>query len=239
MKKIITLFFAILIAVSMLGGCGNEEKPKNKETEPFFEEHNLNENLLVNGEKATLEGGVGYFYDDFSKYYTGPATWTVEQGDTVKLEGGLKELHFTVVCSFKKSDVEGMPQNIKATCSSDLYDYYTGIYLADKHNVGNKEHSDNKFSYTYDVEGKEITVDFSYSVKWKNYSGAPDNVMTKEYIVRCPEDYDGIVFCAIAQPDNIEDFKAKRALEDGVDAYKPITECKYVDAHRTLRCRIR
>ena len=58
-------------------------------------------------------------------------------------------------------------------------------------------------------------------------------VLTKSYAVYLPEDYDGLVFAAEAQPDNYKD-SAKRMQLDSISPEAALMDIDTVDPYRSL-----
>lgn len=57
-------------------------------------------------------------------------------------------------------------------------------------------------------------IEFFFSTDWNMSSTSDDKIFTKSYVVYLPEDYDGLVFAAQAQPDNYADAMALDNLEN-------------------------
>ena len=58
-------------------------------------------------------------------------------------------------------------------------------------------------------------------------------MLTKHYVITMPEDYDGLLFAAFAEPDNYRD-SAKRMQLDSICPGDPLLDCETLDPARAL-----
>lgn len=82
-------------------------------------------------------------------------------------------------------------------------------------------------------EGQLYSAAYGYSTNWQYNVGDWAQVLTKSYAVYLPEDYDGLVFAAEAQPDNYKD-SAKRMQLDSISPEASLMDIDTVDPYRSL-----
>lgn len=98
---------------------------------------------------------------------------------------------------------------------------------------GSSDRGDNYYVHTVERDGVSSTIEFSYSTDWQYNVGDWAQVLTKSYVVYMPEDYDGLVFAAEAQPDNYKD-SAKRMQLDSIAPEAAIMDIPTLDPHGNL-----
>ena len=112
---------------------------------------------------------------------------------------GIREIQFDAVCYIPDSSIPYFGQTYETYISSELYDAYTGTWLTASTARGDTGRDKNHYYHT---------------VYWNMSSTSDDKIFTKSYVVYLPEDYDGLVFAAQAQPDNYADAMALDNLEN-------------------------
>ena len=70
--------------------------------------------------------------------------------------------------------------------NSELYDYYTGMWLTASSAYNNTERGDNHYIHTVTWNGETYEIEFFYSTSWEK-TGDWSNVLTKSYVVYLPE----------------------------------------------------
>ena len=107
---------------------------------------------------------------------------------SVRLEhngGGTKTYYITT--SIALEDEPGMNSLF---FSGGLADFYSGVRFHEKETTGDETYSSSQvFSYA----GEEYQLDYTVSVYWR-YVDANTTTCNVDYIVTCPEDYDGLVY---------------------------------------------
>ena len=116
---------------------------------------------------------------------------------------------------------------------SELYDFCTGMWLTIATAYGNSQRGDNYYLHTVSWQGNSYLIEFAYSTNWQYNVGDWAQVLTKSYAVYLPEDYDGLVFAAEAQPDNYKG-SAKRMQLDSISPEASLMDIDTVDPYRSL-----
>ena len=116
---------------------------------------------------------------------------------------------------------------------SELYDAYSGVWLTAATAYGSSDRGDNYYVHTVERDGVSSTIEFAYSTDWQYNVGDWAQVLTKSYVVYMPEDYDGLVFAAEAQPDNYKD-SAKRMQLGSIAPEAAIMDIPTLDPHGNL-----
>ena len=81
--------------------------------------------------------------------------------------------------------------------------------------------------------GRQYEIEFFYSTDWKNDVGDWGKVLTKSYVVYLPEDYDGLILAAQAQPGSYKESQ-KRDQLDSICPEANIMRCETVDPRTSL-----
>ena len=79
---------------------------------------------------------------------------------------------------------------------------------------GDTSRADHHYYHTVYWNDNAYDIEFFFSTDWNMSSTSDDKIFTKSYVVYLPEDYDGLVFAAQAQPDNYADAMALDNLEN-------------------------
>lgn len=202
---------------------------------PYFEEHDLNMNALVDGGSYVLRNGVCSYHGLGDGYAVGDVYWEVSKTRD-ETHDGMREIEFDAYCFIPEDSVPYFTTEYISVTNSELYDYYTGMWFTASSAYSNTERADNHYIHTVEWNGKSYEIEFFYSTSWEKVDGW-DNVLTKSYVVYLPEDYDGLVLAAEPQPDNYRD-TAKRDQLDSICPEADILNCDTVDAHNCLFFRI-
>ena len=98
---------------------------------------------------------------------------------------------------------------------------------------GNSQRGENYYLHTVSWQGNSYLIEFTYSTDWQYNVGDWAQVLTKSYSVYLPEDYDGLVFAAEAQPDNYKD-SAKRMQLDSISPEAALMDIDTVNPYSAL-----
>ena len=200
--------------------------------EPYFTRNSLEINAAVERGTFLLEDGVCSYSGLGDGYNTDDCYWEITKtGDYT--HDGIRELHFDAVCYIPEDSIPYFDQQYTTVTSSELYDFYTGMWLTTSTAYGNSQRGDNYYLHTVSWQGNSYLIEFTYSTDWQYNVGDWAQVLTKSYSVYLPEDYDGLVFAAEAQPDNYKD-SAKRMQLDSISPEASLMDIDTVDPYRSL-----
>ena len=225
--------------------------------------HEYNERLAANGDRwhmtdaqkreydetldVTGTGIMGYvtiprikvklpvYHGTSDGYAVGDVYWEVTKTRD-ETHDGMREIEFDAYCYVPDESVPAFTTEFISVTSSELYDYYTGMWFTASTAYNNTERGDNHYIHTVSWNGETYEIEFFYSTSWEK-TGDWNNVLTKSYVVYLPEGYDGLVFAAEPQPDNYRD-SGKRDQLDSICPEADILNCTTVDAHNCLFFRI-
>lgn len=179
-----------------------------------------------------LENGVVSFTDDGSLFTRGDCYWEVSKvGDYT--HDGLREIEFTAYCYVPHGALPDLADSFIFSTTSELYDFYSGMWLTASSSFQGSERADNHYLHTVEWQGERYEIEFFYSTQWEEYVDDWRAVLTKSYIVYLPEDYDGLIFAALAEPDNFED-EQRRQILDTICPEASILTCDTVDPYSNL-----
>ena len=200
--------------------------------EPYFTRNGLEINAAVEMGTFPLEDGVCSYSGLGDGYNTNDCYWEITKaGDYT--HDGIRELHFDAICYIPEDSIPYFDQQYTTVTSSELYDFYTGMWLTTSTAYGNSQRGDNYYLHTISWQGNSYLIEFAYSTDWQYNVGDWAQVLTKSYAVYLPEDYDGLVFAAEAQPDNYKD-SAKRMQLDSISPEAALIDIDTVDPYRSL-----
>ena len=200
--------------------------------EPYFTRNGLAINAAVEMGTFLLEDGVCSYAGLGDGYNTGDCYWEIiKNGDYT--HDGIRELHFDAICYVPEGSIPYFDQQYTTVTSSELYDFYTGMWLTTSTAYGNSQRGDNYYLHTVSWQGNSYLIEFAYSTDWQYNVGDWAQVLTKSYAVYLPEDYDGLVFAAEAQPDNYKD-SAKRMQLDSISPEAALMDIDTVEPYRNL-----
>ena len=201
-------------------------------SEPYFTRNGLEINAAVEMGTFLLEDGVCSYSGLGDGYSTGDCYWEItKNGDYT--HDGIRELHFDAICYIPESSIPYFDQEYITVTNSELYDFYTGMWLTTSTAYGNSQRGDNYYLHTVSWQGNSYLIEFTYSTDWQYNVGDWAQVLTKSYSVYLPEDYDGLVFAAEAQPSNYKD-TAKRMQLDSISPEAAILDLDTVDHYSGL-----
>ena len=201
-------------------------------SEPYFTRNGLEINAAVERGTFLLEDGVCSYSGLGDSYNTGDCYWEItKNGDYT--HDGIRELHFDAICYIPEGSIPYFDQQYITNTDSELYDFYTGMWLTTTTAYGNSQRGDNYYLHTVSWQGNSYLIEFAYSTNWQYNVGDWAQVLTKSYAVYLPEDYDGLVFAAEAQPDNYKD-SAKRMQLDSISPEASLMDIDTVDPYRSL-----
>ena len=165
-------------------------------------------------------------------YNTDDCYWEItKNGDYT--HDGIRELHFDAICYIPEDSIPYFSEKYITNTDSELYDFYTGMWLTTATAYGNSQRGDNYYLHTVSWQGNSYLIEFAYSTNWQYNVGDWAQVLTKSYAVYLPEDYDGLVFAAEAQPDTYKD-SAKRMQLDSISPEASLMDIDTVDPYRSL-----
>ena len=200
--------------------------------QPYFTRNGLEINAAVEMGTFPLEYGVCSYSGLGDGYNTDDCYWEITKtGDYT--HDGIRELHFDAICYIPEDSIPYFDQQYTTVTSSELYDFYTGMWLTTSTAYGNSQRGDNYYLHTISWQGNSYLIEFAYSTDWQYNVGDWAQVLTKSYAVYLPEDYDGLVFAAEAQPDNYKD-SAKRMQLDSISPEAALMDIDTVDPYRSL-----
>ena len=200
--------------------------------EPYFTRNGLAINAAVEMGTFLLEDGACSYAGLGDGYNTGDCYWEItKNGDYT--HDGIRELHFDAICYIPEGSIPYFDQEYTTVTSSELYDFYTGMWLTTSTAYGNSQRGDNYYLHTVSWQGNSYLIEFAYSTDWQYNVGDWAQVLTKSYAVYLPEDYDGLVFAAEAQPDNYKD-SAKRMQLDSISPEAALMDIDTVEPYRNL-----
>ena len=200
--------------------------------EPYFARNGLEINAAVEKGTFLLTDGVCSYSGLGDGYNTGDCYWEItKNGDYT--HDGIRELHFDAICYIPEDSIPYFSEKYIANTDSELYDFYTGMWFTTATAYGNSQRGDNYYLHTVSWQGNSYLIEFAYSTNWQYNVGDWAQVLTKSYAVYLPEDYDGLVFAAEAQPDNYKD-SAKRMQLDSISPEASLMDIDTVDPYRSL-----
>ena len=200
--------------------------------EPYFTRNGIEINAAVEMGTFPLEDGVCSYSGLGDGYNTDDCYWEITKtGDYT--HDGIRELHFDAICYIPEDSIPYFDQQYTTVTSSELYDFYTGMWLTTSTAYGNSQRGDNYYLHAISWQGNSYLIEFAYSTDWQYNVGDWAQVLTKSYAVYLPEDYDGLVFAAEAQPDNYKD-SAKRMQLDSISPEAALMDIDTVDPYRSL-----
>ena len=201
-------------------------------SEPYFPRNGLEINAAVEKGTFLLEGGVCSYSGLGDGYNTDVCYWEItKNGDYT--HDGIRELHFDAICYIPESSIPYFDQEYITVTSSELYDFYTGMWLTTSTAYGSSQRGDNYYLHTVSWQGNSCLIEFTYSTDWQYNVGDWAQVLTKSYSVYLPEDYDGLVFAAEAQPLSYKD-TAKRMQLDSISPEAAILDLDTLDPYGSL-----
>ena len=200
--------------------------------QPYFTRNGLQINAAVEMGTFLLEDGVCSYSGLGDGYNTDDCYWEiVKNGDYT--HDGIRELHFDAICYIPEGAIPYFDQQYITVTSSELYDYYTGTWLTASTAYGNSQRGENYYLYTISWQGSSYLIEFAYSTEWEYNVSDWAQVLTKSYVVYIPEDYNGLIFAAEAQPLTYKE-SAKRMQLDSICPEAAILDIDTLDPYSCL-----
>ena len=201
-------------------------------SEPYFTRTGLAVNAAVEGGTYLLKNGVSSYSGLGDGYNTDDCYWEVtKHGDYT--HDGIRELHFDAICYIPESSIPYFDQQYITVTDSELYDFYTGMWLTTATAYGSSQRGDNYYLHTVSWQGNSYLIEFTYSTDWQYNVGDWAQVFTKSYSVYLPEDYDGLIFGAQAQAGSYQEC-ARRMQLDSIAPEGVLGELDTVDPYSGL-----
>ena len=200
--------------------------------EPYFTRNGIEINAAVEMGTFPLEDGVCSYSGLGDGYNTDDCYWEITKtGDYT--HDGIRELHFDAICYIPEGAIPYFDQQYITVTSSELYDYYTGTWLTASTAYGNSQRGENYYLYTISWQGSSYLIEFAYSTEWEYNVSDWAQVLTKSYVVYIPEDYNGLIFAAEAQPLTYKE-SAKRMQLDSICPEAAIMDIDTLDPYSGL-----
>ena len=201
-------------------------------SEPCFTRNGLELNAAAEMGGYLLEDGVCSYSGLGDGYSMGDCSWELTKSYDYTHDG-IREIQFDAVCRIPEGSIPYFDQQYMIVTDSELYDFYTGMWLTAASSYGSSSRGDNYYLHTVSWRGNSYLIEFAYSTDWQYDVDGWAAVLTKSYVVYLPEDYDGLVFAAETQPDNYRD-SAKRMQLDSISPEADIMSIDTVDPYSAL-----
>lgn len=200
--------------------------------EPYFSANAIAVNATMDDGTFLLEDGVSSYAGLGENYGTGDVYWElITRGD--ETSDGVRTVTFDACCYIPLDSVGTFSKEFITVTSSELFDYYTGTWLTAATAYQDTTADENSYLHTIEYNGASYEIEFSYSTSWAGRTADWQDVLTKHYVITMPEDYDGLLFAAFAEPDNYRD-SAKRMQLDSICPGDPLLDCETLDPERAL-----
>ena len=116
--------------------------------EPYFARNGLEINAAVEMGTFLLEDGVCSYSGLGDGYNTDDCYWEItKNGDYT--HDGIRELHFDAICYIPEGSIPYFDQQYITNTDSELYDFYTGMWLTTATACGNSQRGDNYYLDVY------------------------------------------------------------------------------------------
>lgn len=204
----------------------------------YFEEGGYSFDLEMDEGRFLLENAVHYSYEDGSSYTTAYGEWALNSISDQIVNDQYRDVIFEAVCYFPTSSNPGLSGRHTVGCMSELFDYYTGEWLPMTSVSGDSTAEENTYSYTLNIDGEEVRLDYMKSLSWEHNVGDFSSILYMTITVRMPVDYDGLVFCASPSPDTYEELTAHQHEGEGYVTGMTLEACTGIDEDNALFCRI-
>lgn len=200
--------------------------------QPYFTRNALEINAAVEKGSYLLEDGVCSYAGLGDGYSTGDCYWEVTKGYD-QTHDGIREIQFDAICYIPEDSIPYFDREYVTQTDSELYDFYTGMWLTTATAYGNSQRGENYYLHTVSWQGSSSLIEFAYSTDWQYNVGDWAQVFTKSYVVYLPEDYDGLVFAAEAQPLNYNEC-AKRMQLDSISPEADVMDIETLAPYSSL-----
>ena len=204
----------------------------------YFEEGGYSFDLEMDEGRFPLENAVHYSYEDGSSYTTAYGEWALNSISDQIVNDQYRDVIFEAVCYFPTSSNPGLSGRHTVGCMSELFDYYTGEWLPMTSVSGDSTAEENTYSYTLNIDGEEVRLDYMKSLSWEHNVGDCSSILYMTIMVRMPVDYDGLVFCASPSPYTYEELTAHLHEGEGYVTGMTLDQRVGIDEDNALFCRI-
>ena len=125
--------------------------------EPYFTRNGIEINAAVEMGTFPLEDGVCSYSGLGDGYNTDDCYWEITKtGDYT--HDGIRELHFDAICYIPEDSIPYFDQQYTTVTSSELYDFYTGMWLTTSTAYGNSQRGDNYYLHTVSWRGNSYLM---------------------------------------------------------------------------------
>ncbi|MGN1082549.1 MAG: hypothetical protein ACI4SJ_03305 [Candidatus Avispirillum sp.] len=199
---------------------------------PYFTRNGLEINAAMDKGTYLLKDGVCTYANFGDGYNTADCYWEVTKNYDYTHDG-IRELQFDAICYIPRSSIGTFNQKYVTNTNSELYDFYSGMWLTAATSYGNSNRGENYYLHTIEWNGQSETIEFAYSIDWQENVGDWGKVLTKSYVAYLPEGYDGLIFAAEPQTDNYKDC-AKAMQLDSIMPEASIMDIDLIDPYGCL-----
>lgn len=199
---------------------------------PYFTRNGLEINAEMDNGTYLLENGVCTYANLGDGYSTGDCYWEVIKNYDYTHDG-IREIQFDAVCYVPWSSIGYFDQDYITVTNSELYDYYSGMWLTAATAYGSSDRGENYYVHAIEWNGQIEEIEFAYSTDWQESVDDWGKVLTKSYVVYLPEGYDGLIFAAEPQQNNYNDC-AKVMQLDSIMPEASIMDIDMIDAYNCL-----
>ena len=124
---------------------------------PYFEANNLDINARVDGGTYVLANGVCSYHGTGDGYAVGDVYWEVTKTRD-ETHDGMREIEFDAYCYVPDESVPAFTTEFISVTSSELYDYYTGMWFTASTAYNNTERGDNHYIHTVSWNGETYEI---------------------------------------------------------------------------------
>lgn len=200
---------------------------------PYFEQAGISVNAQMDAGTYLLTDGACSYQGMGEGYSTGDCYWELNEVNDFTHDG-IREIEFDAYCYIPEESISKIyDQQFFTVVTCALYDAYSGMWLTDASTYADASRGENHYVHTVDWNGESYEIEYFYSVEWSGAVGDWNQVLKKSYIVYLPENYDGLIFAAHAQPDNYTD-SAKRMQLDSICPEAGLLDCMTIDPEAGL-----
>ena len=200
---------------------------------PYFEQAGISVNAQMDAGTYLLTDGACSYQGMGEGYSTGDCYWELNEVNDFTHDG-IREIEFDAYCYIPEESIPKIyDQQFFTVVTCALYDAYSGMWLTDASTYADASRGENHYVHTVDWNGESYEIEYFYSVEWLGAVGDWNQVLKKSYIAYLPENYDGLIFAAHAQPDNYTD-SAKRMQLDSICPEAGLLDCMTIDPEAGL-----
>ena len=123
----------------------------------YFTRNGLEINAAVERGTFLLEDGVCSYSGLGDGYNTDDCYWEItKNGDYT--HDGIRELHFDAICYIPEDSIPYFSEKYITNTDSELYDFYTGMWLTTSTAYGNSQRGDNYYLHTVSWRGNSYLM---------------------------------------------------------------------------------